>query len=197
MGASSLRRLLLAAALALAVAAPARAELRISDLAVFLNDHEVTVHVVLLGTVPEAFQEGIQSGIPAHVRVTVELWQYNRYWRDQQLLAKVVERTLVYNVVTKELKVTSLKGEARPVHITRDFRDAHRVLSELRGLKMTPASALDPNAVIYVRVNAEAALNGENTFLRSEEHTSELQSQSNLVCRLLLEKKKKYKTIIC
>src|SRR2546430_12260144 len=28
---------------------------------------------------------------------------------------------------------------------------------------------------------------------RSEEHTSELQSQSNLVCRLLLEKKKKMK----
>src|SRR2546430_8733534 len=27
------------------------------------------------------------------------------------------------------------------------------------------------------------------TVLRSEEHTSELQSQSNLVCRLLLEKK--------
>src|SRR2546427_2161547 len=27
--------------------------------------------------------------------------------------------------------------------------------------------------------------------MRSEEHTSELQSQSNLVCRLLLEKKKK------
>src|SRR2546430_3634138 len=30
---------------------------------------------------------------------------------------------------------------------------------------------------------------------RSEEHTSELQSQSNLVCRLLLEKKKK--TLSC
>src|SRR2546430_8950354 len=29
--------------------------------------------------------------------------------------------------------------------------------------------------------------------LRSEEHTSELQSQSNLVCRLLLEKKKENK----
>src|SRR2546430_17721396 len=29
--------------------------------------------------------------------------------------------------------------------------------------------------------------------IRSEEHTSELQSQSNLVCRLLLEKKKRYK----
>src|SRR5256886_12942825 len=33
---------------------------------------------------------------------------------------------------------------------------------------------------------------GESGMLsRSEEHTSELQSQSNLVCRLLLEKKKK------
>src|SRR2546430_13131929 len=29
---------------------------------------------------------------------------------------------------------------------------------------------------------------------RSEEHTSELQSQSNLVCRLLLEKKKTHRT---
>src|SRR5688572_6731014 len=32
-------------------------------------------------------------------------------------------------------------------------------------------------------------------YLRSEEHTSELQSQSNLVCRLLLEKKKKQQEI--
>src|SRR2546427_7087433 len=31
---------------------------------------------------------------------------------------------------------------------------------------------------------------------RSEEHTSELQSQSNLVCRLLLEKKKNYTTTL-
>src|SRR2546430_7496287 len=31
---------------------------------------------------------------------------------------------------------------------------------------------------------------------RSEEHTSELQSQSNLVCRLLLEKKKKRRRMI-
>src|SRR2546430_13275067 len=31
---------------------------------------------------------------------------------------------------------------------------------------------------------------------RSEEHTSELQSQSNLVCRLLLEKKKQLITVV-
>src|SRR2546427_8517990 len=35
----------------------------------------------------------------------------------------------------------------------------------------------------------------DNEDQRSEEHTSELQSQSNLVCRLLLEKKKKLKNV--
>src|SRR2546427_6167606 len=39
------------------------------------------------------------------------------------------------------------------------------------------------------RVGGQEQLHG-----RSEEHTSELQSQSNLVCRLLLEKKKKIPT---
>src|SRR5688572_32535164 len=38
---------------------------------------------------------------------------------------------------------------------------------------------------------ARAASSTRLQVTRSEEHTSELQSQSNLVCRLLLEKKKK------
>src|SRR2546430_7386349 len=41
----------------------------------------------------------------------------------------------------------------------------------------------------------ETALQTIARELRSEEHTSELQSQSNLVCRLLLEKKKHTKQI--
>src|SRR2546426_6654061 len=36
------------------------------------------------------------------------------------------------------------------------------------------------------------ATHRERIYQRSEEHTSELQSPCNLVCRLLLEKKKKY-----
>src|SRR5688572_31897407 len=41
---------------------------------------------------------------------------------------------------------------------------------------------------------ARKGVPGGELLVRSEEHTSELQSQSNLVCRLLLEKKKKHKT---
>src|SRR5256886_12083223 len=39
------------------------------------------------------------------------------------------------------------------------------------------------------RKNIEYRAESMSQILRSEEHTSELQSQSNLVCRLLLEKK--------
>src|SRR2546430_9419839 len=41
----------------------------------------------------------------------------------------------------------------------------------------------------FFRITAASATTAPDTS-RSEEHTSELQSQSNLVCRLLLEKKK-------
>src|SRR5688572_31966433 len=51
------------------------------------------------------------------------------------------------------------------------------------------ASADDTRHVFRRRHNAARALQHHGAA-RSEEHTSELQSQSNLVCRLLLEKKK-------
>src|SRR5256885_16637782 len=45
----------------------------------------------------------------------------------------------------------------------------------------------EPGASRFLRM---AALPSMSELLRSEEHTSELQSPCNLVCRLLLEKKK-------
>src|SRR2546430_2632027 len=49
----------------------------------------------------------------------------------------------------------------------------------------TESSTIERNAEL--KLQPDGSLEGT----RSEEHTSELQSQSNLVCRLLLEKKKK------
>src|SRR5256885_9833650 len=55
--------------------------------------------------------------------------------------------------------------------------------------------ALDSGDLDAVRAERlELAHTGAGVFLRSEEHTSELQSPCNLVCRLLLEKKKKHKS---
>src|SRR5688572_31376113 len=48
-----------------------------------------------------------------------------------------------------------------------------------------------PRRVRPLHRRADEAAELVGAAARSEEHTSELQSQSNLVCRLLLEKKKK------
>ena len=179
--------IILVAAASLGAALPARAELRLSDLAVYLNDHEVTVHVVALGAVPVAFHEPLHTGIPSHMRFTIELWQYNRMWRDRLLNQHVVERLLTYNVVSKEYRVAFQKGETRAIYTTRDVRDAQRVISEVNAIKLTPASALDPDDVIYVRVRAESALNGENSFVARMAGTAEqteLQSEYRTLRRV-------------
>src|SRR2546427_9508084 len=54
-------------------------------------------------------------------------------------------------------------------------------------------TGIDLNKLRRGRVNYKRVRAIKSALLRSEEHTSELQSQSNLVCRLLLEKKKKAK----
>src|SRR5258708_25884263 len=54
---------------------------------------------------------------------------------------------------------------------------------------MRPAPASAP-AVIRNGVTSSGSPRRINLALRSEEHTSELQSPDHLVCRLLLEKKK-------
>src|SRR2546430_13504705 len=71
-------------------------------------------------------------------------------------------------------------------------------------MKMAPHPAIahgkanhvgDPVAVVVAETLAQAKDAAEKikvAYERSEEHTSELQSQSNLVCRLLLEKKKQH-----
>src|SRR5205085_5875164 len=74
----------------------------------------------------------------------------------------------VDNLVDRHVQVVDRRCSVRvlelPVELVADDRDADRICARGR--------------------------TRDARQLRSEEHTSELQSQSNLVCRLLLEKKK-------
>src|SRR2546430_5967551 len=67
------------------------------------------------------------------------------------------------------------------------FRSRRRRVGErcMIGDAVAPADRIGPCGR-----RIRAAGHAERERRRSEEHTSELQSQSNLVCRLLLEKKK-------
>src|SRR2546430_12693386 len=73
----------------------------------------------------------------------------------------------------------------------RDLFDALAVVGRCIATQQRPASS-GVHFVGSAAARAPLVLLGGGK--RSEEHTSELQSQSNLVCRLLLEKKKKATT---
>src|SRR5437867_9281537 len=84
-------------------------------------------------------------------------------------------------------------------------RARRRAPAEYSGASKRPAPAdRFPDAIFESRCRAEARAgarplpfvpHADARHERSEEHTSELQSPYDLVCRLLLEKKKKKKTI--
>src|SRR5438034_6887211 len=59
------------------------------------------------------------------------------------------------------------------------------------GQRSIPSNTLSPSESEGQPFASTVAPAGVSGHLRSEEHTSELQSHSDLVCRLLLEKKKK------
>src|SRR2546429_3173469 len=76
------------------------------------------------------------------------------------------------------------------------FRSHEVILAILDDLLFTSkirATAKQIGAPLSVAKSRDAAL-AEMRAHRSEEHTSELQSRLHLVCRLLLEKKKKHTT---
>src|SRR2546426_5271430 len=80
---------------------------------------------------------------------------------------------LAININNTETKVGLFRGDSLESH----WR-----------LTTTPQRTPDEWAATLTAYLAQA---GRSTQERSEEHTSELQSPCNLVCRLLLEKKKK------
>src|SRR5256885_10986396 len=70
------------------------------------------------------------------------------------------------------------------------FRSSNRVARAI--LDPTPPSLDSGEATDKGSVNQRMVKKHRAALVRSEEHTSELQSPCNLVCRLLLEKKKNH-----
>src|SRR3989475_1919525 len=87
--------------------------------------------------------------------------------------------------ITKLIRSTTCATESRT---------ARMLIAETLGKAATTARCNGTSSCGSTRVVATYVMGAPSSApgsKRSEEHTSELQSQSNLVCRLLLEKKKK------
>src|SRR2546430_9489060 len=74
---------------------------------------------------------------------------------------------------------------------TLSLHDALPIWIESSGMPRSRSSRAKSQTPDSCSCNIRKRMSQPRCFNRSEEHTSELQSQSNLVCRLLLEKKKK------
>src|SRR2546421_5317504 len=79
--------------------------------------------------------------------------------------------------------------EAKPRFARTDFERQNKLLRHAFGLLLIFPNQARTEPSVLTRV-AERHSRRDLDIPRSEEHTSELQSRSDLVCRLLLEKKK-------
>src|SRR5690625_5893582 len=102
------------------------------------------------------------------------------------------------------LVTSSVKGEGKSVTsinlastLARSGRRVLLIDADLRAPSLHRHLTLQSEAGLTTVLLGEAALDDvvQPVELRSEEHTSELQSRGHLVCRLLLEKKKNTKIV--
>src|SRR5438046_8259350 len=107
------------------------------------------------------------------------------------MLSSLLLSFLVYATPTAVISTLSLH-DALPIYVISTNAAARRLLGYGTRGTLPPLSELfhdRTHRAVMREVLAGAII--ENRELRSEEHTSELQSLTNLVCRLLLEKKNK------
>src|SRR5258706_6267435 len=114
-------------------------------------------------------------------------------WRKQGLLKRALQerhrRTMRMEVLEPRLLLSAdlTAGATWGTTLTVTATDATHVQMTDGTVPNTVTAALTGDGVIKISRDTT----GDILMTRSEEHTSELQSLTNLVCRLLLEKKKK------
>src|SRR2546430_10322646 len=89
------------------------------------------------------------------------------------------------DTATTEIYTLSLH-DALPILVHRAVSSVVKIVGQQVGFSKVFRAEFDLWDVLWIGL----------AISRSEEHTSELQSQSNLVCRLLLEKKTKHISIL-
>src|SRR5438034_6298184 len=161
------------------------------------------VEVPLLRVGCRIIRQGRFVAIPLHIDQSLippEGWNDTKRFRIGQRIQRCNSIRLRSLPRCREGVDEQVMRSIIPPHVYRQIKDSipspdHRIFVELvRNSKtwfcMVPVGKCRPARVAVRGYQVIATLQiGERS--RSEEHTSELQSHSDLVCRLLLEKKKK------
>src|SRR2546430_10625023 len=119
----------------------------------------------------------MRSGFPLRLHYRLELWRVRAGWFDQFV------REVTWDAVARNDPLADDYVLIRQGGTISRFATSEQLATALEipyTVTLRPSSTSGGRYYFVARLEATT---------RSEEHTSELQSQSNLVCRLLLEKK--------
>src|SRR5699024_2173981 len=116
----------------------------------------------------------------------------NQFYSTEDLSKKMLERnTIIFEkviVISRQKRINQIDSGLTLASTPRvefievpDFKKISKILKRIKAKKIIKNAVKDSDAIISRLPSS----------IRSEEHTSELQSRFDLVCRLLLEKKKK------
>src|SRR5690625_5161284 len=158
-------------------------------------------YLQLLGYVPDEpfFYEELKGS--EFLRFTADLWDKNIYNNNRHLFEETIQKLVMGDFLEEPIHTYSLGMKQKQSLLI-------ALLHQPRLLIMDePLNGLDPMTVYTIKDYINDYIKKGNSVLmsthmmdvaesfcshiRSEEHTSELQSRGHLVCRLLLEKKKK------
>lgn len=105
-----------------------------------------------LAPLPEKIQKEIQNGLPKEVEYQVDLMRDWDRWMDEYMEGQTVIRTVKYDVLKKEYRLSSLEGRYLREKTVSDLNDALRWLTVLTEVPLARTDAVPPGPY-YVTVN--------------------------------------------
>src|SRR5690606_41083897 len=116
----------------------------------------------------------------------------SQHYRNEDTIAEKIEQLKGATKITLTVWDTEMKNEqGQELYILAEGHHTYEAAVRL-GLEVEFEIEKHPEGLVGEELLEVAWMDGDYRYLddnRSEEHTSELQSRENLVCRLLLEKK--------
>src|SRR5690625_6452408 len=151
-----------------------------SDQLIYLNDEFVPKEKAVISVYDHGFLygDGVFEGIRVYEGNVYKLTEHvNRLYESAHSIMLTIPHTKekMQEIIIETVEKNNFMSAYIRVVISRGTGD----------LGLDPRNCAEPTVIVIA----------ESLAIRSEEHTSELQSRGHLVCRLLLEKKKRKATI--
>ena len=132
----------------------------IGNLTVVNSPEGLQVNATLINGFTRKVMEAIQSGLPIPLQYDIELKERHSVLPDENIVKRVIERSVVYNSLNKEYKFTSIQGNQNETVSLSKMRDIRDKMVQLQNIQVISAKFLKPNEEYYIRVRGQ--MNAKN-----------------------------------